>query len=65
VRSEGPSVRRDLGKQSHPLTSPLWGGREQSERVGGSGLTPPAPPSADRPPHQGEVIKGGEFDVSL
>ncbi|HXL99429.1 MAG TPA: DUF2849 domain-containing protein [Rhizomicrobium sp.] len=40
VRSEGPSVRRDLGKQA-VLTSPSWGGRTAQRsvavRVGGSG----------------------------
>jgi len=34
IRAAGPSVREDLGKQSSPFTSPLWGGRERSERVG-------------------------------
>jgi sulfite reductase (NADPH) hemoprotein beta-component len=63
VRSEGPSVRRDLGKQSQIITSPSRGGRERSERVGASGPTPPVPPAAERPPHQGEVKD--MFDVSL
>jgi uncharacterized protein DUF2849 len=48
IRSQGPSVREDLGKRAHDSTSPLWGGRKtlsDAKSFPGGGQLP-----ADRPP---------------
>ena len=76
IRAAGPTIRTDLGKQAHDLTSPLWGGRgiERSEDASGGGTVSAAAPHpahfVRRPPHKGEVKVSpragtGDDDVSI
>jgi hypothetical protein len=72
IRAAGPSVREDLGKQAHELTSPLWGGRKirsAAKNFSGGRPAPRPSPHPKNASHFSTSPQGGgipdEPDVSI
>jgi hypothetical protein len=81
IRAAGPSVREDLGKQAHDLTSPLWGLvatayqrkiRSEAKNFSGGGTVPGPGPHSKNPADFSTSPQGGgdsryldEPDVSI